>query len=396
MIFSTKHNRRVRIVVAALGVSLTAAACGGDDGGGGGGSGGSGATYTIGAVFPLSGQSAAFGEAYQVATDICVQYANDELIEGTMEIEYSDGQGLPAPSVTAMNRLVNVDDALAVLTGFSAPTKALAPIANQAQVPLLNGGASAPDLQGLGDYVFNNIPLADQQVPASVQYVVEDQGLTDWYVIYSNETLGLSMQAAAEELVPDAGGQISGESEIDPQATDFGSQVAAIRDADPDVVFLATTTGGQIPTLIRQIRAAGIEAQLVSYAGVDTPEVLALPEADGLVYTSQAVDYELDQPLTQYFSETFAEENPDVSPTTLQANYCSQMSILGTAIAALEQDGAEVTGEAIQQQITEIGTFDVVGGEVTFQEGGTVELPIDVRQISGGEATVVSTYTPED
>ena len=391
---SRNHIRRARIAIASIGVVVTAAACG-SDGGSGGGDGG-GETYTVGAVIPLSGTNQVYGDDYRVAIDLCTTYANENLVEGELEMEYADGEGLPAPSVTAMNQVVNVQDAIAVLTGFSAPTKALAPIANQLKVPLFNGGASSPDLQGLGDYVFNNIPLADQQIPASTTYVIEDIGAESWFVIYSNETLGLSMLEALEEAVPEHGGEIVGTAEVSSQATDFGAQVAAIRNAQPDAVFLATTSGASVPTIIRQIRDAGIDAQLVSYAGMDIPETLAEPGAEGMLFSSQSIDYETDNEITKYFVEEFEAQNPGERPTTLQANYCSEMSIIGTAIAALEERGDEVNGENLMQEIRDIATFEVVGGEVTFADDGTVNLPIDVRVVEDGELNVAYTYTPED
>jgi branched-chain amino acid transport system substrate-binding protein len=381
---SRNHMRRARIVIASVGVVVTAAACGSDgDSGGSGGSGGSGDTYTVGAVIPLSGTNQVYGDNYRVALDLCATYANENLgLDGKIEMEYADGEGLPAPSVTAMNQVVNVKDAIAVITGFSAPTKALAPIANQLKVPLFNGGASSPDLQGLGDYIFNNIPLADQQIPASTSYVIEDLGDKTWFVIYSNETLGLSMLDALENAVPEHGGEIIGKAEVSSQATDFGAQVAAIRDAKPDAVFLATTSGASVPTIIRQIR--------------DIPETLAEPGADGMLFSSQSIDYDIDNELTKYFVEQFEKQYPDDRPTTLQANYCSEMSIIGTAIKALEKSGDEVSGENLMKEIHDIGTFDVVGGEVTFADDGTVDLPIDVRVVEDGALKVAYTYTPED
>ena len=390
---SRNHIRRARIVIATLGVALTAVACGGGGGSGGGSGGG---PYTVGAVIPLSGANQVYGDTYRVAIDLCTTYANENLdLVGEIEMEYADGEALPAPSVTAMNQVVNVNDAMAVLTGFSAPTKALAPIANKLKVPLFNGGASSPDLQGLGDYVFNNIPLADQQIPASATYVIEDLGHESWFVIYSSETLGLSMLKALEEAVPEHGGEIVGTAEVSSQATDFGAQVAKIRNAQPDAIFLATTSGASVPTIIRQIRDAGIDAQLVSYAGMDIPETLAEPGADGMLFSSQSIDYKIDNELTNYFVEEFEAQNPGGLPTTLQANYCSLMSIIGTATASLEESGDEVNGENLMKELREIATFDVVGGEVTFQDDGTVNLPIDVRVIEDGKLSVAYTYTPE-
>lgn len=387
MLISRINSRLNRIVILAAAVTLTATACGGS-------SGGSNGPYTVGAVVPLSGVNAVYGDAYRVAIDICTNYVNENLnLDRKIKVNYVDGQALPAPSVTAMNKVINVDGATAVLTGFSAPTKALAPIASQRKIPLFNGGASSPDLQGLGDYVFNNIPLANQQIPASATYAVDKLGLKKWAVLYSNETLGLSVLKSIEKTLPDVGGAVIDKAEISSQATDFGAQVAQLRVKTPDAIFIATTSGGQVPTIIRQIRAAGIKSRLISYAGTDIPATLSEPGAEGMLFTSQSINYGLDQPLTRFFISKFGETNPGKEPSILQANYCSEMSIIATSIKSLEKAKTKVTGESLMKEIRKIGKFDVVGGEVTFRDDGTISLPIDVRELSGGVLKVVYTYT---
>lgn len=381
----------MRLATAALGMTVLATACGG----GGAGVSGGGSPYTLGAVVPLSGMNQTYGNAYRKAIDMCVDYVNKNVqLKKDVKVKYADGQALPGPSVTGMTKVVNVDDALAVMTGFSAVTKALAPIANRQKVPLFNGGASSPDLQGLGDYVFNNIPLADQQIPATTSYAAKQQGLNKWFVLYSSETLGLSMVKAIKESLPKAGGEVISTAEISSTATDFGAQIAQIRDANPDLVFLATTSGGQVPVIIRQIRAAGIHTRLAAYAGMDIPETLAEPGAEGILFTSQHIDYTLKQPLTQYFNAEYKKRYPNENPTILQANYCSEVSIIATAIHSLEGSGTKVTGENLMKEIRHIATFDVVGGKVTFLPDGTVKLPIDVRELSGGKLRVVDTFEP--
>ena len=384
--------KRPGTVAAIATFGLVLAACGsGSD------SGGSDDTLKIGAVVPLSGTSQVYGNDYRKAIDICVDYANKEMdLKSKLDVTYTDGQGLPAPSVTAMNKLVNVDKSEAVITGFSAPTKALAPIANQRKIPIFNGGASSPDLEGLGDYVFNNIPLADAQIPAMTDYLVNKKKLTKWYVLLSNETLGISLRDSIKKELPKVGGEYLGASEIAPTASDFGAQIAKLRAAKPDVIYLAVSSGGQPPVLVRQMRQAGITAQLASFAGQDGTDMRAEPAANGSLFTSQAIDLDNGKPLTKYFVETFAKKYKDATPSILQSNYCGIVSTIAQAAKTLEESGDEVDGENIGKAIHDTGTFPVVGGDVTFTKGGTVKLPIDIILLKDGKTTVQDTFGADE
>lgn len=386
-----KKKGRLGVAVLAALAMLALAGCGGAAGGSAasGSSGGSG-SYELGAVFPLSGPNRLYGVRYREAMSIALDYVNKNYhLKHKVVVDYEDGKALPAPSVTATNKLVNTKQVPAVLTGFSAPTKAIAPIAKRDKVVEINAGGSSPELAQLNKYVFNTIPLANQQVPRAVSYALGKLNLKRWVVLYSNETLGKSMLKAVKADLPKAGGSVIGAIPVDSQATDFGPQVARIRSLNPDLVFLATTNGGQPPIMMRQMRSAGITAQAMSYAGIDSPPLLKTSAAQGMLFTIQGIDFKADNSATNYFDKQFASKYPSKTPTTLQVNYYNSVLVLGQAMKKLEKAGKDVTGEALQQAIHSKKTFSVAGGKISIRSNGTVTEPIEVVKVKDkSEVTV--------
>jgi branched-chain amino acid transport system substrate-binding protein len=63
-------------------------------------------------------------------------------------------------AVSAMNRLITISDVKIVLTSFSAPTQAIAPLADQHNVLLVNGGGVSNSLVGVSKYIFHIRSLA--------------------------------------------------------------------------------------------------------------------------------------------------------------------------------------------------------------------------------------------
>ena len=49
------------------------------------------------------------------------------------------------------------------------------------------------------------------------------------------------------------------------------------------------------------------------------------------------------------------------------------------------------TLENLRAALQEMGSFDVVGGKISFREDGTVRMPIEINRISGGESEVLET-----
>ena len=375
------------LTVAAL-AAISLAACAAATGNGSGAK--DSGSYTIGAIFPLSGQQAAFGNTYRDAIDAGTAYVNESgLLDGELKASFADGQANPQASVTSFNKLVNVDGAVAVLSGFSGVMKALAPIANRNEVLVMNGGAASPELRNLGDYVLNNVPLADDQIPQSVAFVAEDRDISDWVVLATNDALGQSMLTSIEKALPNAGGELVGTVTVNSEATDFGSQVLKLRELDPDFIYLAVA-GGVVANLTRQIRENGINAQMMSFAGNDSPEVITAPAGEGMLFTGQHLDLDANSKALDFLRSKI--ENP----TTLQINYFNLVLIIQQAIVALEADDADVTGVSIRAKIDEIGTFDVVGGQLFFNSDGTVSQAIDVLQVQGGKSVPIRKFESDE
>jgi ABC-type branched-subunit amino acid transport system substrate-binding protein len=379
------NPRRVASSIAVLAAAAgLLTACGGSN---------SASAYNFGAILPLSGQDQSFGSEFQEAIQLGTNYVNADMgLNKKMDVDYQDGQGLPANSVTAMNELVNVNKSLGVFSGFSSVVSAIAPMANRHQSLVFNAGANSPALSQLGDYVLNDLPLADEQIPAATQYVVGKLGLKKWAVVYSDETLGQSVQAAINKDLPQAGGTVVKSVSVSSTATDFSSQVAQLRNSGADLIYFAVSSGTQIPVLAQQLRAAGVKAQFMSYGGTDIPQVLSSADAQGMLFTTQQVNLNDNSAATKYLVSQFKAKYPTQTMTTAQVNYFNAALIIGTALKKLEADKQSVTGASLLQQIRAGHSYQVAGGTITFNANGTTTTPIDVTKLQAHtESTVFTT-----
>jgi branched-chain amino acid transport system substrate-binding protein len=391
----TPRRRRVRrrtavIAVAAVTAIVLAGCSSAAKSSGGGGSG----AVTLATLFPLSGPNATFGQGNLQGVEVGLDAVKQGIggIKGVdLNLASLDSQALPSPAVQAMNQAVHVRKAPFVLTAFSAVTKAIAPIANQTKTVLMQGGASSPDLAKLGSYVFNDVPLADLQTPAVIDYAIKQKNLKKWAVIYSDEPLGQTLSANLAKTVPAAGGQILSTTGVAVDQTEFSSVVAKVRQDHPDVVYLATSFGG-MTELIDQLRQGGVKSQLITFAGTDSPEVIALKNSEGMLLTGQSIDYVNTDAYTKFFNTDFKKRYPKATPNTVTVNYANAVIIAAKAIAYLHSKKEAVTGENIATAIHTLKDFDVIGGTVSFQPNGTVETSINVLEITGGVEKSLKTY----
>src|SRR2546426_6330378 len=114
-------------------------------------------TYKIGAILAMSGQASFYGTVMSQGIKQAVEEINAKggvngiPLEAVIEDHRS---GNAQEAVSAMNRLITIHGVKLVMTSFTAPTQAIAPIADQHQILLVNGGGGSNSLVGVAKYIF--------------------------------------------------------------------------------------------------------------------------------------------------------------------------------------------------------------------------------------------------
>ncbi|WP_034301491.1 ABC transporter substrate-binding protein [Herbaspirillum sp. RV1423] len=348
------------------------------------------ADVTIGALFPMSGLNASYGDIFGSGANLAAEHVNaDNLLNGKLTIQYEDSQALPQQGVIGMNKLVNVQKVPYVLSAFTGVSKAISTIAMRTRTVAVNGGGVGPDLAELGVYFWNIIPLANYEVRAMIPYLVNERKLKRIVLVYVDDPLGQSIKKEMESALPAAGGQLLEALSVPASAQQFGGIAARVRADNPDAIYVASY-GSQQSQIVKQFRDNGIKQQFASYTAFSIPEINALPEAAGSVYTSQNIDWSSPDPVTRRFVDDYKKKYNKM-PTAYIANYYNAVRVFALLAQQLIKKGLPVTGENLLKQRIETKTFDLVGGKVTIAENGTVTMAMQINEIDGKGGKVVST-----
>lgn len=349
------------------------------------------ADYTVGALFPLSGTNATYGDIFMSGADMAADHLNaDGVLKEKVVMRYEDSQAMPQPAVVGMTKLVNVDKSHYVLSAFTGVSKAISTLSTRNKVIAVNGGGVGPDLAELGDYFWNVIPLANFEIRALVPHMTEGGKNKRWALIYVDDPLGAASKEELEAQLPGAGAELVDSHALPTTAQQFAGIAAKVRAANADVVYIASY-GSQQVQIIKQLRENGVNAQLVSYSGMGVPDVFNLPQAEGVIYASQAVDFTAEDPVTKRMVTDYEAKHGKL-PSTYTVNYYNAVRLFGLLAKHLEDQGKEVNGENLLAARIEMDKFDLVGGTVSFEENGTLLAPIQINQVTGGASSVLATY----
>ncbi|WP_454620346.1 ABC transporter substrate-binding protein [Bradyrhizobium cenepequi] len=343
--------------------------------------------YVLGTLFPMTGLLSELGSVYTAATALALEHvAADKRLKKPIALRAQDSQSTPQGGAVGMSKLVNVDQAPYVLVGITGVAKAAEPIATRSKVVMVNGGGVGPDLAGLSPYFWNIIPLADQELPTAFGWMKRN-GIKRVALIYLDDPLGKALRKGLSEGLPTIGASLVGEFSAAPSAQQFSAMIAKVREAKPDLVYVASY-GTQQTQIFKQLRDNGTTQPIMTYSVGGTPSVAALPEADGLLFTSQLADWDATDPLMRRFVDGWRAKHKD-NPSTYAQNYYNAVLLYAQILERLERDGKSVIGDILKESIA-TGTFDLVGGRARFSANGAIDMPTQLNRVQNGKFEKVS------
>jgi branched-chain amino acid transport system substrate-binding protein len=337
---------------------------------------------TIGAVLPLTGDLASYG---QNARDGIMLYAEQVNASGgidgrTVTVLFEDTAGQPAQAVSALKKLLTVNKAIAVIGGISSSTTlAMAPVANKNKVVLLSPAASAPGVTDAGPFVYRVWPSDVFESGRMAEYVMEND-IQKIAVLYVNNDYGKAMVDSFKSALRDAAEDVViAEDNFDPDSTDVRTQLSRIRSSDADWIYLISYPKDSA-IILRQMTELGLKTRILATSSYEDPLILAAPARtiEGSIFTSPvppASDNQVVADFRSSYQERFGKE------PGLVADY--GYDTLMALAEAIKAGGA--TREGIASGIDALQPLQGASGLIEFDENGDVMKPAGMKTIKDGK-----------
>jgi len=336
----------------------------------------------IGAILPLTGDGAKYGGAARKAIDLVMSEVNDNggLRGKKIQVIYEDTKGTGKDGVSAIQKLITVDEVSAVIGGlFSSVTLAVAPLAEKNQVVLLSPTSSAPKITDAGDYIFRNCASDVFEGKVMADAAVKELGVRKVAILYINNDYGVGIADIFKKTFLVHGGHIVAEEAFSQSATDFRTQLTKIANLQPDGIYIVGYK--ELGHLLKQAHELGIKTQFMSTVMFEDPDILSVAgkAADGVIYSARAYDPDSDEPHIKEFVTSFKhryEEEPDIF-----AAYAYDAA----RILVQAMNEKEPSADAIKQSIYAIKNFPGVTGSTSFDDNGDVIQPAYLKTVKDGK-----------
>ncbi|MFP4348563.1 MAG: ABC transporter substrate-binding protein [Thermodesulfobacteriota bacterium] len=233
--------------------------------------------YTIGGIFAVTGRASFLGDPEKRSMELAAEELNKNGgIDGKMvETVIYDTEGDPTKAVMGVSKLLNKDDAIAIIGPSTTPTTlAVMPMAERAETPLISCAAGNKITMPIKPWVFKTAQ-SDILAVAAIYQHMKEQGIKKVGLLTVSNAFGESGREQLREQADQFGIRVVRDENFGAKDTDMTAQLTKIRSADPDAIVCWGTNPG--PAVVaKNVKQLNIEVPLYQSHGVASPKFIEL------------------------------------------------------------------------------------------------------------------------
>jgi len=352
-------------------------------------------TIKIGFFGDLSGPTFNFGESAKNG----ILMAADEInlsggIDGRrIDVVIDDDGGSPEKAATLTARLIDQDKVVAIIAGgTSGNSRAAAPKAQSAKIPLISPSSTDPAVTQVGDYIFRACFVDAFQGEVMARFAANTLKAKKAAILFDfNSPYGRGLTDYFELSFSKLGGQIVSKLSYTQGDVDFKGQLSTLQSSAPDVIYIPGYYG-DVAVIAKQARMIGLTQPLLGADGWDAPELWQLG-GDALNGSFITTHYSVDDPspAIQRFVQDYKQRYGNLLPDAHAALAYDAMRVLSDAIVRAHTTEATKLRDALAKT----KGFAGVTGVISMDSDRNAVKPAVVLKLQDAKYIYQETIQPE-
>ncbi|TKW65061.1 MAG: ABC transporter substrate-binding protein [Paracoccus denitrificans] len=304
-------------------------------------------TVKVGVIGPFSGGFAgSFGEPFRqgVETYVAMNGAPAEGID--VEFVWRDLPGADPARARALAQELVARDGVQYLAGFvfSPNANAVAPLATQAEVPVVIFNASSSGVVSQSEFFVRASNTLPQVTVPTAQNVLE-KGYRSVITMVSDYSPGIDAETAFVETFTEGGGEVLETIRMPLSTTDFGPYLQSVQLKKPDALFVFLPYGPPTYSFVNAYRDNGLDDAGIAFVGTsETQESDLQSLGDAAIGLETGYFYSAahESPENEAFRAKLEELYPGVQPNPATVSAFDGTHLLYEMIRATEgqKDGS--------------------------------------------------------
>jgi branched-chain amino acid transport system substrate-binding protein len=331
------------------------------------------AQIKIGVTLPLTGYAASYGEDAKRGVELAIAQANAAGgVRGKQLLAvFEDDAGAGKTGVAAIQKLITIDKVPVIVNGMmSATALPAAPIARENKVVFIGTLTSHPDVTSPGGFIYriSASELIASNVEAKFAYNVLKARRAGG--LFATTDYGVMIRKIVQQRFEKLGGSWVVSDEFPQGATDFRTQLAKIKEKNPDLLFVVATH-----------KELKFKPTVLGTSMLNDPTLVELAgeAAEGVYFATGAASASGPKSKLTDFQAAFkAKFGKD--PAISAEHFYDATNL---AIEAIRTGGE--TGPEINKAMAATRDFAGVTGAITFTEIGDRIFPATIKRIEKGK-----------
>lgn len=309
-------------------------------------------------------------------------------------LEVQDVQPLNLKEATTDFGRLAASRIVAAVTASATPTLAIHLLAAQRDILVINQGMPAERFPTGSKTLLQARPSAAERARTLTAYAWQ-RGIRRLALVSAGDELGKAVRTAASRAWRDRGAVPLAEDSLTLEAADVDRRLRAVARLGPEAVLLGFQ-GAELGEIARRLREARYTGLLLA---LDDDRAALLAAGPALAGVEVLADAFVAEPDTR--SDRFAkayEAKHGRRPSRFAAQAYDTVMLIGEAMRAtyLDKRALPTGGEALRKAMLAVREVpSVFAGKVILRDDGTLERPLALFTIDGGQATFVRYVGPD-
>ncbi len=328
----------------------------------------------IGVLTPISGPGSYFGVMDKEGIELALEQLKGGVNGYRLQVQYEDSACSPLQATNTVKRVLDqFKPHIVIGEECSDASLAIAPILEQAKVPMLNAGSVTMKLTESGyKYVFRIFPNGEQQGAPLGKNAYEKLGARTAVLLYEKTNAGVDSADGFEKNFVAAGGKILARIDFGRDVNDFtpiATRIASLGKVDVLPTFALEGQQVRLSQALAQARVVkGGGGSGVQMGSIWLPygfDQKAGEAADGYVRIVQFDPTEKRKIVQDFVAAFRAKYGADRVPTHINAHAYDTILLVAEAIRRGATDS-----ESIRDRFSKMKDVEVTTGKITFGPNG--------------------------
>jgi branched-chain amino acid transport system substrate-binding protein len=347
----------------------------------------------VGAVMPMSGPLAAYGQVTNLGVELAHKLQPTLKNGDTIKLVLLDNKGDKVETATSTTRLISSDKVVAILGALtSTNTAQTIAIADKKEIPVIASVATNDKLTEKRTFA-NRVCFTDSfQGEVVANYAITQGYKTAVVVVDQAQVYSLGLSKAFQNAFKKNGGKIVKKIKVTSGDKDFKAVVSQIKEINPDFLFLPLYHP-EASMIARQSKQLGLVKPMFSGDGVANQTFIDLggDAVNGYMFTDF---FDYTNPPSSTSADFVAYHEKETGKKEVNSFTALGADTYNVLIAAMNRCEDPTNSICINNEIKKTKDFDGVSGMISINNEGNATRSAVIKEIKDGVATFKATVNP--